>query len=466
MSRQTSRRTFLKTAAAGSAVVTGYGEARPADAPRRVDYPDELPKRLPKGLEYILTVRNMMRSVLAEERNALSRAADICAESVAAGRTVYYSDRGHNESQCILETMPGKPSFVKAAPDRAEQELVAQGDVIISVRTDQCIAAKERGVRVIGIQMPFQPQKRQGQGIANVTYTGPYMDDVCDVTIWDRTPYTIGILDFDQLPWKSCAAHGAMDGFILGMILAGTIDRLKARGIPVSAVPGDRYDGAIPGEATGSAGDGPLKDRYAAAVTGGFPVMLAQIERILAAGKALTDAKIAGGRWMLYDRGYAMSIDTSTRGSNPFANLMFGRQEKNFADGDCLIMGSYFSDDPGDIDIARAVKQRAKTTLVTISPHRRPASPRTDVLLHTLADIAIDTGATNGGGGFAVGGVDLPILPHARELVLTINQAIVAGFIENMVIAGKPPTQFYMVHFPCFGEIQEVMNNRVKTFGY
>jgi uncharacterized phosphosugar-binding protein len=129
-------------------------------------------------------------------------------------------------------------------------------------------------------------------------------------------------------------------------------------------------------------------------------------------------------------------------------------------------MGSYFSDDPGDIEIARAVKQRANTTLVTISPHRRPSSPRTDVLLHTFADIAIDTGATNGGGSFAVKGLTNPILPHARELILTINQAIVAGFIENMVRAGKPPTQFYMVHFPCFTEIQKVMDNRVKTLGY
>lgn len=464
-----SRRTFLKAAATttSTAVFAGCGSAEHNKSNALSGYPVELPEPLPKGLEYILTVRDFVRRILSEEQASLMHASDICAEAVANGNTLFYSIKGHNEPQCILETMPGKPGFLKALPQNDGHDKIAAGDVLITVRTNQCEPAKQKGARVIGIQMPFQPQKQQGQGIVYIDFDGPYMDDICDVTIWDRTPYTVGILAFDQLPWKSCSAHGAMDGIILGLILAGTIDRLVKRGIRVASVPGDVFTKEYEYDETNSDNNGKtLKERYESAVLGGFDTILSQFDFIRHAGKMLAEAKIAGGRWVLYDRGYAMSLDTSTRGSNPFANRMYRRQIKEFEPGDCLIMGSYFSDDPDDLTIATELRAVSDTKLVTVSPHHRPESPHSDDLLHEKADIAIDTDAAAGGGPFSVRGVSGPVLPYARDIMLTVNQAVVAEFIENMVMAGKPPTQFYLVHFPMFREIQEIMNRRVKKYGY
>ena len=182
--------------------------------------------------------------------------------------------------------------------------------------------------------MPFQPQKHQGYGIVHTDFKGPYMDDICDVTIWDRTPYTVGILAFDQLPWKSCSAHGAMDGIILGLILAGTIDRLVERRVSVEAVSGDKFTKKyVAGDINISDTGKKLRERYESAVFGGFDTILDQLDAIRRAGKLLAEAKIAGGRWVLYDRGYAMSLDTSTRGSNPFANRMYRRQINTFEPG-------------------------------------------------------------------------------------------------------------------------------------
>ena len=45
--------------------------------------------------------------------------------------------------------------------------------------------------------------------------------------------FTVGIMDFDLMPWKSVSAHGAMDGIILGLILAKTIDKLLEKGVKV-----------------------------------------------------------------------------------------------------------------------------------------------------------------------------------------------------------------------------------------
>jgi len=209
-----------------------------------------------------------------------------------------------------------------------------------------------------------------------------------------------------------------------------------------------------------------LLQRYSEAVFDGFETILNQIDPIRKAGAMLAEAKIAGGRWVLYDRGYAMSLDTSTRGSNPFDNRMYRMNTNEFEDGDCLVLGSYCADDPEDIAVVKELRKKNNTRLITISPHKKPENPRTETLLHTLADRAIDNGTDNRGGAFDVRGIMGGILPCARDINLTINQAIVAEYIQNMVESGRSPSQFYMVHFPYFKEIQEVMNKRVEKLGY
>ena len=94
-------------------------------------------------------------------------------------------------------------------------------------------------------------------------------------------------------------------------------------------------------------------------------------------------------------------------------------------------MGSYFCDDPDDLAITSELRAVADTKLVTVSPHQRPESTLSDVLLHEKADVAIDTDSAQGGGPFTVRGVSSPILPYARDIMLTVNQAIVAEFIEK-----------------------------------
>ncbi len=219
-----------------------------------------------------------------------------------------------------------------------------------------------------------------------------------------------------------------------------------------------------------------LYKRYFDAVLDGFEVIRKQTDLIRSAGTMLAEAKIAGGRWVLYDFGYAMALDTWTRGSNPCDNYLFIFNTKRFAsshlaakefqDGDCLVLGSYRADEPEELVIVSELKKKNNTRLITISPHRKPEEPRTDILLHEQADVAIDNGADNGGGNFKVPGVDSGILSYARDINLTISQAIIAEYIQNMVDAGCPPTQFYMVHFPYFREIQDIMWKRIKKYGY
>ena len=229
MKTGTGRRGFLRTAAlAGAAGGAGLA-GTPAEA--------EAAARPSKGLDYIDMIDGMIRNLMKESAAEIDRAADICAEAVANGKKVYYSIRGHNEPICIFENRPGKPAFLTATGKTVDAALFSPGDVLIAERADFCAAAKERGARVIGILMPFQAQKTRGQGVVYPDYAGPWMEDICDVSIWDRVPYTVGTMSFDYLPHHAVPAHGAMDGIALGLILAATADRLLARGIEVKEIP-------------------------------------------------------------------------------------------------------------------------------------------------------------------------------------------------------------------------------------
>ncbi|MFA6472063.1 MAG: hypothetical protein WCU00_08485 [Candidatus Latescibacterota bacterium] len=224
------RRKFLKTA-----VLTGTAAAIPAQTVITGNVEAAQDSKPSKGLEYARMIRGMVQNLLAQDSSKIEQAGDLCAEALASGKKVYYNTTGHNEPQCIMEKRAGKPSFLIPLYGAIDYTIFKPGDVFITERINFCAPAKEKGVKLIGILMPFQAQKKQGQGIVYVDYKGPWMEEICDVCIWDRVPFTIGTMSFDQLPFKAVPAHGAMDGIILNLILAATIDRLVKKGIPVEA---------------------------------------------------------------------------------------------------------------------------------------------------------------------------------------------------------------------------------------
>lgn len=226
--RGTGRRAFLKSAALAGAVslpsAALSSEGKELSAKRSSPFS--------KGREYLDMFDGMVHDLLKESSGKIDEAAGICAGAILSGKKVYYTVCGHNEPQYILEKRPGKPSFLFPL---GKDTILEKDDVLITERSNFCSGAKEKGARLIGILMPFQPQKIQGQGIVHEGYTGPWMEEICDVCIWDRVPYTVGTMSFDQLPFKAVPAHGAMDGIILNLILAGTIDKLLEKGYAVSA---------------------------------------------------------------------------------------------------------------------------------------------------------------------------------------------------------------------------------------
>ncbi len=209
-----------------------------------------------------------------------------------------------------------------------------------------------------------------------------------------------------------------------------------------------------------------LRERYTDKLLHRLEGIKKRMPLIRKAGAMLVEAKASGGRLLVYDRTVAMSLDCWTRGSGLYDIHIYRYSRKEFRDGDALILGSYAADDPDDLLVARELRAFRKTRLVTICPHRRSGEPRSETLLHTLADVAVDNGCGGDAGMFEAKGVSHPVLPIAREVNFTINWAIQCEYIQGMVDRGFPPTLFYLVHFPFFQEMDAVMKKRMERYGY
>jgi hypothetical protein len=209
-----------------------------------------------------------------------------------------------------------------------------------------------------------------------------------------------------------------------------------------------------------------LLERYSESLLAGLESIPGKMGIIRKAGTTLVEAKLAGGRLLVYDRNFSLSYDCWTRGSGLYSITVYRRIEKAFHDGDALILASYHDDDPDDITVVNELRAKKNTRLVTISPHERKKKSDSGALLHTLADAAIDNGCGDSAGAFEVAGVRNKVLPTAREINFTINWAVQCQYIQEMIDNGRPPTLFYLVHFPCFKEIDEVMKKRAEKYGY
>ncbi len=101
-----------------------------------------------------------------------------------------------------------------------------------------------------------------------------------------------------------------------------------------------------------------LKDRYYDALLDALKGVRKQIDLIRKAGAMLTSAKCNGGRLLVYDLNFAMSLDCWTRGSGLYDIHIYRYSRKEFQDGDSLILGSYKADDKDDISIVHELRAK------------------------------------------------------------------------------------------------------------
>lgn len=198
--------------------------------------PRWLPDPLPQGAEYVLTIKEYIRTIRDDGFIHIKEAAVLCADAYAEGKRIIYPFYGHSERKGIAEAREGRPGFLTYVKD-AE---VSEGDAFITIHAASAIEAKEKGAKVIGISNAFLPSKpgnyltidrKAAESDPGDFYTGPFLEDHCDVFIDDQVPYTVGIIAFDGLKSHFGNGVGIMEGYVFWTLTAAIADHLLERGI-------------------------------------------------------------------------------------------------------------------------------------------------------------------------------------------------------------------------------------------
>ncbi|GBC93122.1 hypothetical protein HRbin15_01609 [bacterium HR15] len=139
------------------------------------------------------------------------------------------------------------------------------------------------------------------------------------------------------------------------------------------------------------------------------------------------------------------------------------------APGDVLIIGSVSGKTPFPVELAIQARERGLFTiaLTALDYSSRLESEHTSgKRLFEVADLVIDNAAPYGDAMMWIEGLEEPFCPASGIGAAAALWAVVAGIIEQMVQAGKPPTIFASINRPDGQERYKRSIERYKKKGY
>jgi uncharacterized phosphosugar-binding protein len=137
--------------------------------------------------------------------------------------------------------------------------------------------------------------------------------------------------------------------------------------------------------------------------------------------------------------------------------------------GDVLIIGSVSGKTPFPVELALQARERGVFTIALIAidySSRLESEHESGKRLFEVADLVIDNAAPYGDGMMQIEGLEEPFCPASGIGAAAALWAVVAGIIEQMVAAGKPPTVFASINRPDGQERYKRSIERYKREGY
>jgi uncharacterized phosphosugar-binding protein len=139
------------------------------------------------------------------------------------------------------------------------------------------------------------------------------------------------------------------------------------------------------------------------------------------------------------------------------------------APGDVLIIGSVSGKTPFPVELAIQARERGLYTIALTAldySTRLPSEHESGKRLFEVADLVIDNGAPYGDALLEIEGLAEPVCPASGIGAAVALWAVVAGIIEQMVAAGKPPTVFASINRPDGQQRYQQSLERYKRQGY
>jgi uncharacterized phosphosugar-binding protein len=227
--------------------------------------------------EYFDRAVGLLRRVRETELEAIERAAEICAGSIARGGLVFLFGSGHSRMMCEEMTprqgcFPGFVALVEQALSNHTAIVGTNGlrgplylekyegyaeQILKSFRFgphDAFIIISTSGIRPVAVEMAMGARARAMPVIAIVSRqhaekapsghsSGKKLTDCADVVIDNHSPAGDCVLELEGLEWRTGPVSTLTGGAIINMIRCATAERLLARGLTPVLLPSHQFVG-------------------------------------------------------------------------------------------------------------------------------------------------------------------------------------------------------------------------------
>ena len=234
------------------------------------------------ALDYFDQTLELLQSIRSSQQEAISRAADICTESIANGGLVFLFGAGHSRMMCE-EMTPRQGGFVGfyAFVEQAVSNHAAiigpnglrgplhlekyEGYAEELLRSfsfgphDAFFLISTSGIRPLIVEMGLGAKERGMPLIAMVSRphcensppahsSGKKLIDIADVVLDNHCPPGDCLIELEGLEWRTGPTSTITGGMLVNMLRVEVAEKLLARGVKPELLPSHQFVGNVSAE--------------------------------------------------------------------------------------------------------------------------------------------------------------------------------------------------------------------------
>lgn len=318
-----------------------------------------------------------------------------------------------------LSSSSDTPNYLSLIDQSIEDAAINQlqkGDFLItSSVTELTRQTKRRGVFVLGLAVPFLPNKSTPANRIIVQPGWLTIEETANVVLYTQVPYTDGLLNYPGYPMTPLCPASTISLLCYYWMLTAEISYHI------------RLEKTYPFISKGR--------EYLEAIINRVYELNKQVSGIIKTATQMARHVQKGGRFYIYDKKFMLFNEIYQRG----ASILMIRQLviEELKPNDVVVLGAEKINDPEDIELARSIRAKG-AFLVAISPENSQQKADENSL-RKIANAFINNLSPEADGIIRIEEESPLICPTGGLLNIIVLWTLVAEFIDQMIKIGLVP---------------------------